>query len=67
MTVPVVLHVDGLCMSRTLGCSTFLDLSETYPQLKFQLGLRLKLTNISYNGGCGKMGMNDEIDQFIVC
>ena len=32
VTVPVVLHVDGLCMSLTLGCSTFLDLSETYPQ-----------------------------------
>ena len=28
----VVLHVDGLCMSLTLGCSTFLDLSETYAQ-----------------------------------
>ena len=32
MTAPVVLHVDGLCMSLTLGCSTFLDLSETYAQ-----------------------------------
>ena len=27
VTVPVVLHVDGLCMSKTLGCITFLDLS----------------------------------------
>jgi hypothetical protein len=33
VTVPVVLHVDGLCMSLTLGCSTFLDLSETYAQM----------------------------------
>ena len=29
-----MLHVDGLCMSLMLGCSTFLDLSETYPQFK---------------------------------
>ena len=32
MTVPDVLHLDGLCMSLTLGFSTFLDLSETYPR-----------------------------------
>ena len=31
VTILVVLHVDGLCMSLTLGCSTFLDLSETNP------------------------------------
>ena len=32
VTVSVMLHVDSLCMSLTLGCSTFLDLSETNAQ-----------------------------------
>ena len=42
VTDPVVLHVDGLCMSLMLGCSTFLDLYETYPQYIFRVKLRPK-------------------------
>ena len=32
MTVSVVLHVLGLCITLMLGCNTFLVFSETYPQ-----------------------------------
>ena len=49
MTVPVVLHVDGLCMSLTLGCSTFLDLSETNPQVYF--GVRYFIEGMLSFGG----------------